>query len=71
MRFSGDFIKQLRKIEPWGVAVGYDNYKNGLPEPRLSDTKDLIAELEDFTTVYIKTLRDPLPSTDRSSIRKA
>ena len=62
MRFSGDFVKQLRKIEPWGVAVGYDNYKNGLPEPSLAVTKDLIAELEDFTTVYIKTLRDPLPT---------
>ena len=71
MRFSQDFVKQLRKIEPWGIAVGYDNYKNGLPEPRLSDTKDLIAELEDFTTVYIKTLRDPLPSAEPSSIRKA
>ena len=62
MRFSGDFITQLRKIDPWGVAVGYDNYKNGLPEPSLAETKDFIAELEDFTTVYIKTLRDPLPS---------
>jgi len=58
MQFSSDFVKQLRKIEPWAVAVGYDNYKNGLPEPRLSETKDLISELEEFTIVHLKTLRE-------------
>ena len=59
MRFSNDFVDQLRKIGPWAVAVGYDNYGNGLPEPSLAATEGLIKELETFTQVYRKTIREP------------
>jgi len=60
MTFTNRFIERIRDIGPWGVAVGYDNYHNHLPEPRIEDTEDLISELQDFTTVYIKTLRTSL-----------
>jgi len=52
------FVQLIMEIKPWAVAVGYDNYRNGLPEPPLEKTMRLIAELEKFTTVYRKTLRE-------------
>lgn len=55
------FTEQLLAIKPQFVAVGYDNYNNGLNEPRLAQTNDLIAKLENVgITVYKKTLREPL-----------
>ena len=56
--FSNLLWKWLR---PWAVAVGYDNYGNGFPEPPLPKTLELIEELEfgHSIKVYRKTLRDP------------
>jgi len=66
MKFSPLFANTLSYLQPWGVAVGYDNYKNGLPEPELSKTKEFISELEKYTTVYKKTLRESsLKGTDK------
>jgi len=56
--FSEKLADRIKKAEPWAIAVGYDNYNMGLPEPELSKTKDLILELEKYTTVYKKTLRE-------------
>lgn len=63
MDFSENFAEKVKKAEPWAVAVGYDNYNMGLPEPELSKTKELILEIEKYTTVYKKTLRNPSLST--------
>ena len=42
-----------------GVAVGYDNYNNLLPEPREAETEEFIRQLEDAgITVYRKTIRE-------------
>jgi hypothetical protein len=55
------FALHIAKIHPKFVAIGYDNYNNGLPEPSLAKTLHLIALLEDARIkVYRKTLRDPL-----------
>lgn len=54
----GHFIELLKYVQPEFVAVGYDNYNNNLPEPELSKTVELIEELEKFTKVYRKTLRE-------------
>jgi len=51
------FVRYLRLIKPWMVAVGYDNYNNKLPEPALSKTMRLIEALEYFTKIERKTLR--------------
>ena len=52
------FTQWLREIEPVLVHVGYDNYNCKLPEPQLSKTEELIADLEPFTRVKIMTLRE-------------
>ena len=53
-----NFAITLEKIRPWGVAIGYDNYKNGLPEPPLEKTLSLIESLEESgIKVYRKSLR--------------
>jgi len=57
------FENILYTIKPWAVAIGYDNYNNGLPEPELSKVKNLISELEKYTTVYKKTLRESALNT--------
>ena len=62
MDFSDDFISRIKEIKPWGVAVGYDNYNNNLPEPPLAKTEALITDLEGFTDVYRKTIREPIIS---------
>ena len=42
-----------------GVAIGYDNYYNNLPEPSLAKTTELIESLEKRRIrVYRKTLRE-------------
>jgi len=51
------FVEWLKPIKPVLVSVGYDNYNHKLPEPALSKTLALIAELEKFTSVERKTLR--------------
>jgi len=57
LEFTHRFSFIIKGIRPWGVAIGYDNYKNGLDEPALSNAQALIDELESFTTVYRKTIR--------------
>ena len=45
----------------WGVAIGYDNYNNNLPEPPLAKTKRLIELLKKLNYHFqleIKTLRE-------------
>ena len=50
-----------RWVVPWAVAVGYDNYGNGFPEPQLAKTLQLIEKLESVgIKVYRKTLREQL-----------
>jgi len=47
--------------ELWGIAIGYDNYQNSLPEPALAKTKHLIGLLNKLNyhfTLEIKTLRE-------------
>ena len=58
LNFDWMFINEIRYIKPWAVAIGYDNYANHLPEPALSKTLSLIANLEKFTKVYRKTIKN-------------
>lgn len=61
-----DFLNDLWNISPYAVAVGYDNYKNNLPEPLLWKTEELILRLEnEGIEVYRKTIREPLISGER------
>jgi len=69
MKFSPLFSCEILSVRPWAVAVGYDNYRNGLIEPSLQETKQLISELSESTKVFTKTLRESLPSTQQDSIR--
>jgi len=62
MEFSENFVDELRKIKPWSIAVGYDNYNNGLPEPSLAETEALITGLSEFSVVYRKTIRESTSS---------
>jgi len=48
----------MKEINPELVSVGYDNYKHYLPEPSLHKTLQLIQELEKFTKVERKTIRN-------------
>jgi DNA repair photolyase len=55
------FCLWIAKVKPEFVAVGYDNYHNGLIEPTFSKTIHLIHMLEAAgIKVYKKTLRDPV-----------
>jgi DNA repair photolyase len=55
------FVNKIIKAKPEFVAVGYDNYGNGLVEPSFSKTIHLIHYLEAAgIRVYKKTLRDPV-----------
>jgi hypothetical protein len=60
MKFSpAAFPIWIAKVAPKFVAVGYDNYSHGLPEPSLAETLQLISNLEAAgITVYRKTLRE-------------
>ena len=55
-----EFATWIREIRPIMVYVGYDNYNNKLPEPRLEKTLRLIKELSEITTVKTKTIRKAL-----------
>jgi protein gp37 len=68
MAFTDSFPYSLVSIKPDFVAVGYDNYHNGLPEPPLGKVQDLIAVLTDWKIkVYEKTLREPLTNSGKVS----
>ena len=55
------FALWIAKVKPKFVAIGYDNYKNGLVEPSFSKTVHLIHALEGAgIKVYQKTIRDPV-----------
>jgi protein gp37 len=59
MNYTEDFLYELLDIKPEFIAVGYDNYNNGLPEPYLAKTMGLIMCLENNgIKVYRKTLRE-------------
>lgn len=59
MDFSLDFISKIGEVNPKFVAVGYDNYNNGLPEPSLTKTSFLMERLVAAgITVYAKTIRE-------------
>jgi len=59
MNFTENFPYMIAFFKPEFVAVGYDNYHNGLPEPSMSKTMMLIDVLESFgVKVYRKTLRE-------------
>ena len=51
------WMRSIKRLEM--VAVGYDNHHNNLVEPSLEKTMQLIEELEKFTIVIRKTLREP------------
>jgi len=54
-----EMVRSILEVKPWAVAVGYDNYNNGLPEPTIIKTNALIKCLESYgITVYRKTIRD-------------
>jgi DNA repair photolyase len=50
------FVQWMKEIKPIVVYVGYDNYGNGLPEPSLVKTEELITQLQVFTKVRRKTI---------------
>lgn len=52
------FAKWIEDIAPIHVAVGYDNWNNHLPEPSLSNTRQLVERLSEFTEVRERTLRE-------------
>lgn len=53
------FLNRILSVKPKFVAVGYDNYGNGLPEPSLEETMRFIERLEGAgIKVYRKTLRE-------------
>lgn len=59
MKYTDKFITYLKKIKPWAVAIGYDNYNHNLPEPSINELNELINELKTFTNVYEKTIEKP------------
>lgn len=58
LNFNSYFIESIIDIEPWAVAVGYDNYNHKLPEPPIKKTEELINALEHVEIkVFKKTIR--------------
>lgn len=62
------FVHLLEKIKPWKVAVGFDNYGCGLPEPSKEKTLRLIQHIEVFASVCRKNLRDSKDKKDRGEV---
>jgi hypothetical protein len=56
--FGVSFSGLIQMVNPEFVYVGYDNHNCKLPEPSLAGTRELIKELEKFTEVRVKTLRE-------------
>ena len=66
MEFTPSFQEQLFSLHPEFVAVGYDNYGNGLEEPELEDTMALIHGFENRgVKVFRKTLRERMEEQKR------
>ncbi|MEM1602036.1 MAG: DUF5131 family protein [Candidatus Bathyarchaeia archaeon] len=55
--FDEEFIDWIYNISPEIVYVGYDNYGNRLPEPKLEKTRILLEALEGITALRPKTIR--------------
>ncbi|MCX8171794.1 MAG: DUF5131 family protein [Candidatus Bathyarchaeota archaeon] len=55
--FDEEFIDYIYDISPEIVYVGYDNYGNRLPEPKLEKTMILLEALRDITDLRPKTIR--------------
>lgn len=55
--FDEELIDWLYEIKPCVVYVGYDNYGNRLPEPKLAKTEILLEALADITDLRPKTIR--------------
>jgi protein gp37 len=52
-------VPAIEAMKPTIVYIGYDNHNNNLPEPTVKKTKNLIEDLETFTTVKIQpTMRN-------------
>ena len=51
-------LSWIKNVSPVAVHVGYANHNQHLPEPKLSKTLELIAELRCFTKVKILRLRE-------------
>jgi DNA repair photolyase len=52
------FVDWIEQIAPIHVAVGYDNWRNRLPEPPLAKTLEFIERLNEFTKVRERKLRE-------------
>jgi len=55
--FDEEFIDWIYEISPVIVYVGYDNYNNRLPEPKLEKTMILLEALRGITDLRPKTIR--------------
>jgi len=55
--FDLEFINWIRDISPETVYIGYDNYNNKLPEPRLKKTEMFVKKLCKITDFTAKALR--------------
>ncbi|MEM1586948.1 MAG: DUF5131 family protein [Candidatus Bathyarchaeia archaeon] len=55
--FDEEFIDWIYEINPRIVYVGYDNYGNRLPEPKLTKTEILLEALAQTTDLRPKTIR--------------
>jgi len=51
------FIKWMEEIDPIIIYIGYDNYNNRLPEPKLTKTLKLIENLSPTSFIIKKTIR--------------
>ncbi|MEM1550914.1 MAG: DUF5131 family protein [Candidatus Bathyarchaeia archaeon] len=55
--FDEEFIDWIYKIKPCMVYIGYDNYRNKLPEPSLSKTENLLKKLAGMAEIRLGTIR--------------
>lgn len=55
--FDPEFVKRINEIQPEIVYIGYDNYNNKLPEPKLSKAKMLVKKICGISDVRSKSLR--------------
>jgi DNA repair photolyase len=71
MAFTNSFLKMVLDAKPKFVAVGYDNYNNGLVEPCLAETCAFITLVEAAgITVYRKTLRESIQYCEKEGLKK-
>lgn len=62
MKSTDDFPFEVIDAKPKLIALGYDNYRNNLPEPRLATAEATCRIIEDAgIMVYRKTMREANP----------